>query len=384
MSNRNLQLDSLRGVAAVCVVFHHCIHVADPRLVPRVLNAPLATLPPADIAGRALLSVFAGGMAVNVFFVLSGAVLMASLQRETTFDSWTAVSFTARRILRIYPALIVMTAGFGILSWLFPPSHSSVPFTTRQLVENALLITNYVNGATWTLQTEMLMVPLILLTAFGRSVLGNIAPVLFLFWATGYLFLGAPFAPVLMNVALPSFALGMLVPVMSSTDVRKLPGWVVFVVLFAMICIRFSFPVASIKALMAELGLSFLAVTVLFHGAGRSRALDNPVMTSLGRVSYGIYLIHPVVLSGFLPLFIAMFGWDWIAKNYAVFGVLFGFVVLAVTIPLAELSERYVESPFIRFGQIAFRSRNRGRLGQDSFRRQTRLPTESPSVSAGE
>ncbi|WP_189402114.1 acyltransferase family protein, partial [Mesorhizobium sp. M2E.F.Ca.ET.154.01.1.1] len=115
MSNRNLQLDSLRGVAAICVVFHHCIHIADPHLVPRVLNAPLSALSGVDIAGRALLSVFAGGMAVNLFFVLSGAVLMASLYREVRFDVWTAIRFTLRRILRIYPALIVMIAGFGLL-----------------------------------------------------------------------------------------------------------------------------------------------------------------------------------------------------------------------------------------------------------------------------
>ncbi|WP_167524655.1 MULTISPECIES: acyltransferase [unclassified Mesorhizobium] len=383
MSNRNLQLDSLRGVAAICVVFHHCIHIADPHLVPRVLNAPLSALSGVDIAGRALLSVFAGGMAVNLFFVLSGAVLMASLYREVRFDVWTAIRFTLRRILRIYPALIVMIAGFGLLSWVYPPSHGSVPFTIKQLVENSLLITNHVNGATWTLQTEMLMVPLILLTAFGRSVFGNIVPVLFLFWATTCLFLGAPFASSLVNVALPSFALGMLVPVTSSTDVKRLPGWLVFVALFAMIWIRFLLPVANINALVVELSLSFLAVAVLFHSGERSRVFDHPVMTSLGRLSYGIYLTHPVVLSALLPLFVAVLGWEWIAENYSIFGILFGVVVTALTIPLSYLSERYVERPFIRLGQSAFSPTNKFRSAESSFREQNRYPLEQGSM-AGE
>ncbi|TIU89542.1 MAG: acyltransferase [Mesorhizobium sp.] len=335
------------------------------------------------MAGRVLLSVFAGGMAVNIFFILSGAVLMNSLQKEMTFNFMTAVTFTVRRLLRIYPALIVMIAGFGVLSWVYPPSHSSSPFTIRQLVENGLLLTSNVNGATWTLQTEMLMVPFILLIAFGTSVMGNIAPVLFLFWSTSCLFLGAPFAPALMNVALPSFALGMLVPAVSAADVRKLPGWVSIVALFAMIFIRFSFPVADIKALMAELALSFVAVTTLFHGA-KSRVFGSQAMTNLGRISYGIYLIHPVVLSGLLPLLVAVLGWDWIAANYASFGVLFGVVVTAATILLAELSERYVERPFIRFGQVAFGSTNKLRRSQGTAPEPTRFAKEAGSMAAGE
>lgn len=383
MSDRKLQLDGLRGVAAVCVVFHHCIHIADPRLVPRVLNAPLGSLSGTDVAGRALLSVFAGGMAVNIFFILSGAVLMSSLQKEKTFDFMTAVSFTARRILRIYPALIIMIAGFGVLSWVYPSSHSSSPFTIWQLVENGLLLTSNVNGATWTLQTEMLMVPFILLIAFGNSVVGNIAPVLFLFWSTSCLFLGAPFAPALMNVALPSFALGMLVPALSGTDVSKLPGWVPIVALFAMIFIRFSFPVADIKALMAELALSFVAITTLFHRTSKSRVFSSPAMTNLGRISYGIYLIHPVVLSALLPLSVAVFGWGWITANYGPFGVLFGVVVTAVTMALAELSERYVERPFIRFGQVAFGSTKKLRRSQGTPPEPTRFTTEAGSMAAG-
>lgn len=384
MSDRKLQLDGLRGVAAVCVVFHHCIHIADPRLVPRVLNAPLRSLSDTDMAGRALLSVFAGGMAVNIFFILSGAVLMNSLQKEKTFNFMTAVTFTARRILRIYPALIVMIAGFGVLSWVYPPSHSSSPFTIRQLVENGLLLTSNVNGATWTLQTEMLMVPFILLIGFGNSVVGNIASLLFLFWSTSCLFLGAPFAPALMNVALPSFALGMLVPAVSAADVSKLPGWVPIVALVAMILIRFSFPVADIKALMAELALSFVAVTTLFHGTSKSRVFGSPATANLGRISYGIYLIHPVVLSGFLPLLVAVLGWDWITANYALFGILFGVVVTAATILLAELSERYVERPFIQFGQVAFGSTNKLGRSPGTPPEPVRFTKEAGSMAAGE
>lgn len=74
MPARNLRLDSLRGIAASIVVFHHAINLCDLGLADRAFM-PFAS---ADLTGRALLSFISGGMAVNIFFILSGAVLTVS------------------------------------------------------------------------------------------------------------------------------------------------------------------------------------------------------------------------------------------------------------------------------------------------------------------
>jgi peptidoglycan/LPS O-acetylase OafA/YrhL len=361
MSPRNYRLDSLRGIASLSVLFHHCIHSSNAKLPAQVLNVPLSSVATDDLVGRALLSLFAGGVAVNLFFILSGAVLMASLQREARFDLATIVRFAGRRVFRIYPAMIIMVATFGLLSWLLPIRAAG--FTFRQIFDNSLLLSNSVNGATWTLQSEMLMVPGILLVAFGRSFLGNVATLLFLFWAVSCLFFGAPFAPTLLNVAIPSFALGMLIPtVITGNDIGKLPAWSVYLALFSLVGTRFLFPVSDIRALMGLLALSFFAVAMLFHSTQENRAFDHPTLTFLGRISYGLYLIHPVVLTALLPVFIGTLGADWMAQHYVVFGLFLGVIVTAITIPLSALCEVYVERPFIRLGQIVFA---RDKVSQD-------------------
>ena len=348
----------MRGIASVSVLFHHCIHSSNGNLSAQVLNVPLTSVAATDLVGRAWLSFFAGGVAVNLFFILSGSVLMASLQREAKFDFALIVRFVGRRVLRIYPAMVVTVACFGVLSWLLPIRAEG--FTFGQIVDNCLLLANSVNGATWTLQSEMLMVPLILLVAFGWALLGNVVPLLFLFWSVSCLFLGAPFAPTLLNVAIPSFALGMLIPaVLTGDDIGGLPTWTAYLALLSLVGVRFLFPLSDIRALMALLVLSFLAVAVVFYSSEERNALDHPMLQFLGRISYGLYLIHPVVITALLPLFKGVMGSSLIADHYVIFGLAFGLIVASVTVPLSALCETHVERPFIRLGQFVFRKRTR-------------------------
>ena len=115
-------LDGLRGVAAVMVVIYQAINLCDLTVPTRVIAPKLADLPLADWPGRFALSVFNADAAINIFFILSGLVLSLSLQREREFDVSTAVRFTFRRILRIFPALIVTILVSGAVSYI-----SSVP-----------------------------------------------------------------------------------------------------------------------------------------------------------------------------------------------------------------------------------------------------------------
>ncbi|MVT74216.1 acyltransferase family protein [Bradyrhizobium cajani] len=92
-------LDSVRGLAAVCVVVHHFVG-SDP------LGATLPHRAWIDVA-----FFHNSWLCVDLFFVLSGIVIsMSYVQSE--FSEFDFRTFTLRRIARIYPLHIVMLFAF--------------------------------------------------------------------------------------------------------------------------------------------------------------------------------------------------------------------------------------------------------------------------------
>ena len=88
-------IDGLRGLAVLSVIFHHY-------LVPG----------------------FRGGfVGVDVFFVISGFLIAARVERDIAASRFSLLAFYERRIRRILPALFLMYALFLILAcWVyFPP-----------------------------------------------------------------------------------------------------------------------------------------------------------------------------------------------------------------------------------------------------------------------
>ncbi|WP_429104390.1 acyltransferase family protein [Bradyrhizobium sp. i1.12.3] len=86
-------IDGLRAVAVIAVLAYH----AFPRLVP-------------------------GGFAgVDIFFVISGYLITGIIHREMLDKRFSLASFYARRILRIFPALIVVIVAPFMLGWFVLP-----------------------------------------------------------------------------------------------------------------------------------------------------------------------------------------------------------------------------------------------------------------------
>src|SRR5205814_5823724 len=79
-------LDGLRAIAVLCVLVYH--------LFPKALPG--------------------GFVGVDIFFVISGYVVCGSLLKTPVQNFWTfASSFYARRVIRIYPALMVVLSAVG-------------------------------------------------------------------------------------------------------------------------------------------------------------------------------------------------------------------------------------------------------------------------------
>ena len=177
------ELDALRGIAALMVVFFHTLltlQLTDTGAY-RVLNA-LPSHP-----------MFAGRLAVIFFFVLSGAVLtrglMASNARPGAF-----VAFACRRVIRLCvptAAVLLLSAGLYVLCWNGPWPGSDfyggwkVPPTAAGFTRQALLIGAdgdfWLDPVLWSLVHELrlsILLPLLVALPMLRGLQGSLTTLL--------------------------------------------------------------------------------------------------------------------------------------------------------------------------------------------------------------
>lgn len=187
-------LDSLRGIAALMVVFQHFWEMNNP----------------SDARLKPWLFFCAGHEAVILFFVLSGFVLSHQLRN---FKLPQYPQFILRRILRIYPAYYVALAfsatlliyishyhpatlaQYGLTPWFYIWSRSN--FDTSMWLSSLSLIShegNSLNVATWSLFYEMwlsLVFPLLIIYCIRSkwiirlTILCSLAIVSYYFWRFG-------------------------------------------------------------------------------------------------------------------------------------------------------------------------------------------------------
>lgn len=95
--------------------------------------------------------------------------------------------------------------------------------------------------------------------------------------------------------------------------------------------------------------IAMISLLVIMAGLLRKPILENKVMNYLGKISYGIYVIHPILIylgTGLLNN--AVFQSECLQKQGGVcFAMIFA-VVTGVTILIAGVSYKYFEMPFLR------------------------------------
>jgi peptidoglycan/LPS O-acetylase OafA/YrhL len=230
-------VESVRGIAAFAVSGLHSylywIHFRAPR-------EPHNPLPNPYDGGRLYevvrdFFIGAGTSAVTLFFVISGFVLLLSLNkgRETT-----AVNFAAARAFRIYPAhMAVVLAWFLLGPWMF---FGDAGHSFWDLAQNLTLAfgNNYVpmNGPTWSLRVEIAAIPLILLAWFIRTSLGARGLAFLAAILAGLSFARGLYFQDMIGRYLFVFALGMLIPDLIR-PLAKLPRFVVTSIVCAAIAV---------------------------------------------------------------------------------------------------------------------------------------------------
>jgi peptidoglycan/LPS O-acetylase OafA/YrhL len=300
-----------------------------------------------------------GRFGVPLFFVLSSYLITELLIREHAFTGTIDVKrFYLRRALRIWPLYFVFVlTTYGVLNL---DDRSSAAFSLPYLSSLLFFFGNWamawgwgpsvadvVSAPLWSVSVEeqfYLTWPLLLVVT-GVGNVRRVALVLIglaiavrlgmdlagtrdtTSWYSTFTWLDSIGAGALLALRLKGRAPSLSAPSRVMLFTAGVGLWLLASVAFGLL------PMNTILYPLIVVG----SVLMLWSAAG-AVALRQPVLVSLGRMSYGLYVFHMVGLVAA----------GWVFPEYSVSRALSG---LALTVLLAAISYRWLETPFLRLKQ---------------------------------
>ncbi len=308
-------LDSVRGLAAMAVVLHHLLlafwpYLADPAVPPPAGRATLARL----VAASPLSVVHDGSFAVVVFFVLSGFVLARVHLPRPNADRLTAAAL--RRYFRlVLPVAASVLLSYGLLlshayrnhaaaaagasAWLggwyqFAPTLLAGPYAA---LPRAFLGTFFngsgtaYNNVLWTMSVEL---PGSLLVFAVLALFGRVRN-RWIVYAAGGLVLASQ------DTLLFDFLLGTAMCDAYVNGPRPDLRWSAWPLLAAAACLACRRPALGDDRLpgliVSQTAAAALVVAVPLLSPTLRRWADTGPLPWLGRISFGLYLAHMLVLA---------------------------------------------------------------------------------------
>ncbi|WP_074305462.1 acyltransferase family protein [Singulisphaera sp. GP187] len=337
---RVLELDALRGIAALMVV---SLHMG--------LGTDYAVL----------------GSAVDMFFVLSGYLITRIILSHETRPRFLT-PFYARRVLRIWPIYYAVLIGFVVVNPLLtyrqrttglPYYLTFTQFLPRYWSARPPAFSIYF-AHTWTLAAEeqfYLLWPLVAVLLGRRALLATI-PLL-----VGSAFMARLWLwPMLLVTNWDGFALGALLAwMMGEPGSPRARRPIVIGALMTLGAAMLAYPMLAAGTVeqfgaawtsdlpklafslnasrLSLLYFSIVGLVIAFAGHPLLRPLRDPSLCYLGTISYGIYLYH-------LPLFALMSPLHF--TNLCNDSMGLDALKLATTFALAVLSWQFIEKPILR------------------------------------
>lgn len=320
---RSEVIDAFRGIAILSVlVFHYTVRWAPPKETVDLYGY--------DMAFPGWLEV--GAFGVHLFFVISGLVITMTVLRSASV--W---EFAARRFARIYPAFVAAAATTFVLMQ-FGPDKFRVgiwDLLANLVIDARILGYTPVDGAYWSLFVEVKFYAFV---ALSRLVLGD------KFWIG---LIGLAVVSVIALQYVPGIAVELMIAPYWPFFLLGIGAWLwiaekqaesaAALLLTSMVLYGVAYssnhPAAIAPLLIdAFVGITSMSMLVMFW---LSPTLRVPMLASLGRISYSLYLVHQYVG-------VSLIGWL-TAQGLTAWPAIL--IAIAAMIGTAAISFRYVEQP---------------------------------------
>ena len=303
-----------------------------------------------------------GTEAVYMFFSLSGFLIIKQLFVEKTHTNTIDIkSFYIRRILRIFPLYyLVLTFGFLYYHYILPLFGFEFDNNYNLLSGLILSMTFFPNifstyspggilEILWSIGIEeqfyLFVAPLFLLLPLKRIVLflSTFTLIYFLLYFSEYLVFLEKY-----NMLFFYFSFGGLCSILfdynfTQSLIKKLrfPILLLFIIYFTTAIFKNNFTYFSYNL------FSFLLFGIVISALAQKpiKVLQNKTMNYLGKISYGIYMYHAIVIQLVGLIYLKI-----ISKlniNNILEIIIINLSVITITIFISHLSYRYYESYFL-------------------------------------
>ena len=349
------ELDALRFFAFFGVFIFHA--------APRTMDFYAAAGCPQWL-GKLLIAIFgSGAFGVDLFFALSAYLITSLLLRERESTGSVDVrGFYIRRILRIWPLYLSFVAFAAVMAHFLPGQN----LPTKYVLGYGLLAGNWVYAfyglpasfaiPLWTVSIEeqfYLLWPLAVRKASRRAIAAIAVGILLVanLWRMWLAVSAAPIERMEYNTftRLDPIALGILIALYRD----RLPDWsrrqrVALLLSGALssvgmyaLCVSTNAPKLSTGRIALGHAVTALASTAILLSVlgANSGFLRNKTLLYLGKISYGLYVLHEFAHFCAMRLLPA-------ATPLRV--IMQSMIGLALTLALALASYRWLESPFLR------------------------------------